>query len=255
MSINFTVKDVLHKITVKFVHSFLPEAKKPYHLKTVFQPELDIHAIASKAEVYNISTSPEVIEEGLTAGMELIHYLAAAGYKIKTPVFNLNMRVGGEYDGGETHLNEGVYPEARLQVGASLRKYLKEKVQVEFDGIEVNEGYIANAVDELTAAAEQTVTIDNLLSIHGYGLKIDGDEAHRDDIGLFFTTAEGERKAAKALAVNENRTLKIIAPMDLVPGNEYQLLLVTQSSVKGSHLLKDLREVRSDFGLFAQEGV
>jgi hypothetical protein len=253
MSLNFAVKDVIHKITVKFVHSFLPEAKKAYHLKAVFQPELDIHGVASKAEVYNIGTSPKVIEEGFTAGMELIHYLAADGYKIKTPVFNLKICVGGEYDGGETRLNEGVYPEARLQVAGSLRRYLKERVQVEFDGIDAIDGYIANAVDERTDAAEQTVTIDNLLSIHGYGLKIDGDEAHRNDIGVFFITPEGEHKAAKALAVNENRTLTIIAPMDLVPGTEYQLLIVTQSSSRGnSTLLKSLREVRSDFTLFAQ---
>ncbi|GHV80590.1 hypothetical protein AGMMS49944_23810 [Spirochaetia bacterium] len=253
MSLNFTVKDVVHKITVKFVHSFLPEAKKAYHLKTVFQPELDIHGVASKGEIYNIGVSPKVIVEGMTAGMELIHYLAADGYKIKTPVFNLKMGVGGEYDGGETHLNEGVYPEARLQVAGSLRRYLKERVQVAFDGIDNVDGYIANAVDELTAATEQTVTIDNLLSVHGYGLKIDGDEAHRGDTGLFFITPEGEHRAAKAVAVNENRTLTVIAPMDLVPGTEYQLLIVTQSSSKGGGaLLKNLREVRSDFTLFAQ---
>ncbi|MDR2053634.1 MAG: hypothetical protein LBP80_09485 [Treponema sp.] len=73
----------------KFVHAFLPDAKKPYNLKAVFQPELDIHGIASKAEVYNIEADPRVIEEGFTAACELIYYLAADGYKIKTPVFNL----------------------------------------------------------------------------------------------------------------------------------------------------------------------
>ena len=69
MALDFTVRDVIHKITVKFVHAFLPDAKKPYNLRAVFQPELDIHALAGKAEVYNIETSPKVIEEGLTAAM------------------------------------------------------------------------------------------------------------------------------------------------------------------------------------------
>jgi hypothetical protein len=86
----------MHKIAVKFTHAFLPEAKKPYYLKAVHQPELDVHGIASKAGVYNIETSPKVIEEGLNAGMELIYYLAADGYKIKTPLFNLKIRVPGE---------------------------------------------------------------------------------------------------------------------------------------------------------------
>jgi predicted alpha/beta-hydrolase family hydrolase len=96
MAIDFNVKDILHKIQVKFTHAFLPEAKKPYNLRTVHQPELDIHGIASKADVYNIGTSAKVIEEGLTAGMELIKYLVADGFKIKTPLFNLKVCVPGE---------------------------------------------------------------------------------------------------------------------------------------------------------------
>jgi hypothetical protein len=96
MALDFTVKDVMHKIAVKFVHAFLPEAKKPYNLKAVHQPELDVHGIASKADVYNIGTSPKVIEEGMNAGMELIHYLVADGFKIKTPLFNVKIRVPGE---------------------------------------------------------------------------------------------------------------------------------------------------------------
>ncbi|MDR2731201.1 MAG: hypothetical protein LBB81_09950 [Treponema sp.] len=69
MAIDFTVKNILHKIQVRFIHAFLPEAKKPYNLKAVHQPELDIHGIASKADVYNIQKSPKVIEDGFTAGM------------------------------------------------------------------------------------------------------------------------------------------------------------------------------------------
>jgi hypothetical protein len=63
LAIDFTVKDVIHKIAVKFIHAFLPEAKKPYNLRAVHQPELDVHGIASKAD------------------LELIHYLAADGFK------------------------------------------------------------------------------------------------------------------------------------------------------------------------------
>jgi hypothetical protein len=71
MAIDFTVQDIIHKITVKFVHAFLPDARKKYYLKAVRQPELDVHGIASKAEVYNIGTSQKVIEEGLAAGLKL----------------------------------------------------------------------------------------------------------------------------------------------------------------------------------------
>jgi hypothetical protein len=57
MALDFTIKDILHKIVVKFVHAFLPDAKKPYNLKAVLQSDLDIHGIASKASVYIKKTS------------------------------------------------------------------------------------------------------------------------------------------------------------------------------------------------------
>jgi hypothetical protein len=251
--VDFTVRDVIHNITVKFTQAFLPNAQKPYNLRAVFQPELDVHGIASKAEVYNIVTPPKVIEEGMNAGMELIYYLAADGYKIKTPVFNLRIRVPGEYEGDETHLPDGVFPEGRLQVNAGLQKYLRETVQVIFDGVDTGEGFIAEATDEVTGLTDQVVTLDNLLALHGSGLKIEGDATHAAQVGLFFETEAGARIKAKAVAVNEPRHLKVIAPPSLAVGTAYRLVVVTQSSTKhGSSLLKNTREVKSEFTLTAQ---
>jgi hypothetical protein len=247
MALDFIVKDVIHKITVKFVHAFLPDAKKPYNLRAVFQPELDIHGLASKADVYNIETSPKVIEEGLNAGMELMYYLSADGYKIKTPLFNLRMRLPGEYDGSETHLPDDKRPEARLQVSAAFRKYLRDRVQVEFDGVDDADGLIAEAIDEASGLIDQTITMGNLLTIHGYELKIEGDEAHENAVGLFFDNGSSAPIKADIIAVNEPRTIKAIVPNTLVSG-AYTLLIVTQSSAKGGGaLLKNIREVRSEF--------
>jgi hypothetical protein len=86
----------------------------PYNLRAVLQPELDVHGVAGKAEVYNLEADPKVIEEGFTAACELIYYLVADGYKIKTPLFNLRIRLPGEYEGAETGLNEGLHPEGSL---------------------------------------------------------------------------------------------------------------------------------------------
>ncbi|MDR1576453.1 MAG: hypothetical protein LBS37_10655 [Treponema sp.] len=158
MAIDFTVKDLIHKIIAKFVHAYLPDAKKPYNLRAVLQPELDIHGIASKADVYNIETDPKVIEEGLTAACELIYYLTADGYKIKTPLFNLRVRLPGEYEGAEIHLNEGLYPEVRLQTSADFRQYIRERVQVAFDGFADDEGLIAEALDEKTGQIDEVAT-------------------------------------------------------------------------------------------------
>jgi hypothetical protein len=206
--------------------------------------------------VYNIGTSPKVIEEGLTAGMELIYYLAADGYRIKTPLFNLKIRVPGEYDGSETHLPQGTFPVVRLQTSAVFRKYLKEKVQVVFDGIDQSDGLIAQVTDEATELVDEVATLGNLLTIHGFGLKIEADEAHQGDVGLFFVQADSSAESGgtpvkvEIIAVNEPRTLKVIVPAALTAGSVYRLKIITQSSAKHSGtLLKDTREVLSDFTL------
>jgi hypothetical protein len=202
MALDFIVKDVIHKVMAKFAPAYLPDAKKPYNLKAVLQPELDIHGVASKAEVYNIEADPRVIEEGFTAGCELIYYLAADGYKIKTPVFNLSIRLPGEYEGAETSLPEGVHPEARLQASAALRAYIRERVQVEFDGFDQRDGLIAEAVDEHTGHLDEVMTIGNLLTVRGYGLKIEADADHAAQAGLFFDDGETAPVKADILAVN-----------------------------------------------------
>jgi hypothetical protein len=238
---------------VKFVQAFLPDAKKPYNLKAVLQSELDIHGIASKASVYNIATSPKVIEEGLTAGMELIYYLAADGYKIKTPLFNLRLRVPGEYDGGETRLPDGTFPEVRLSVSGDFRKYIREHVQLEFDGIEANNGYIANVDDNADGTTDEIITVGGLIAVRGYGLKVEGDAEHAEQVGVFFEDPDGVRTKVEIVAVNEPKTLKLIVPATLTPDVDYYLAVVTQSSAKnGAMLLKTVREVRSEFALKAQ---
>jgi hypothetical protein len=252
MALDFTVKDIIHKVTAKFVNAYLPEAKKPYNLRAVHQPELDIHGIASKAEVYNIETEPKVIEDGFTAACELMYYLIADGYKIKTPLFNLRIRLPGEYEGAETSLNEGLYPEVRMQSAAPFRKYIRDRVKIQFDGVDQAEGLIAEALDEHTGQLDEVMTVGNLLTIRGYGLKIEGDEEHKDEVGLWFDDGQNPPIKAEILAVNEPRTLKTIVPATLGLGGEYTLKVVTQSSAKrGAALLKTVRDVRSDFKLTA----
>jgi hypothetical protein len=253
MALDFTVKDVMHKVTAKYVHAYLPDAKKPYNLRAVLQPEIDIHGVASKAEVYNIETDPKVIEDGFTAACELIYYLAADGYKIKTPLFNLRIRLPGEYEGAETSLAEGLHPEVRMQSAAPFREYIRERVMVPFDGSDQTDGLIAEAVDEHTGQIDEVMTVGNLLTIRGYGLKIEGDDEHKDEVGLWFDDGQNPPIKAEIIAVNEPRTLKAIVPATLGVGGEYALKVVTQSSAKSrGAMLKNIREVRSDFKLTAQ---
>jgi hypothetical protein len=252
VAIDFIVKDVVHKITAKFIHAFLPEAKKPYNLRAVHQPELNVHGIASKADVYNITTSPRIIEDGFNAAIKLIYYLTADGYKIKTPLFNLRMRIPGEYDGAETHLPQDVFPVARMQVSASFREYLREKVQVQIDGKDDVEGYIAQATDEATGLVDEVATVGNILTIHGYGLKLEAPAGFSP--GVFFKPAAGVPVEAAIIAVNEPKTLKIVVPAGLTDGAAYNLAVQTWSSAKGhGYKVKEMRDMRSDFTLTAHK--
>jgi hypothetical protein len=179
-----------------------------------------------------------------------MYYLAADGYKLKTPLFNLKIRLPGEYEGAEIGLGDGLYPEVRLQSAAHFRQYIRERVRVQFDGVDQSDGLIAEAVDEHTGQTDEVMTIGNFLLIQGYGLKIESDELHKDVAGLWFDDGQNPPIKAELVAVNEPKTLKVIVPASLTAGGEYALKIVTQSSAKnGAALLKSLREVRSDFKL------
>ncbi|MDR2563853.1 MAG: DUF4469 domain-containing protein [Prevotellaceae bacterium] len=248
MPLDFNVTDVAHKIIAKFVQAWLPGAKKQYNAKAVLQPELDIHGVASKASLYNISTSPKVIEEGFLAAEKLIMYLIADNYRIKSNLFRISIRIPGEYDGTETFLPEGIYPEVKLSVSEQLRKYVSDNAEVVFDGVEESDGFIGQVVDEATGSIDNYISPCNIVAVRGYGLKLESDAQHASLNGVFLLDSEGVERPVKAIAVNTPRLLKLLTPDSLPSGGEYTLLVRTQSSVKkGSKILKRVREVHSPF--------
>jgi hypothetical protein len=243
-------KDVVHRVPVKFVDATLPESRKPYNLKTAVQPVLDIQGLAAKAGVLNLNCDPYVIEEGLTRGFELIYYFVAAGYRITTPLFNLRLRVPGEYDGDETQLPDGVYPAARLRCNPVFGKYLKEHVKIQFNGKEDSEGSIIKAIDEATGLKNQVMTRGNILTIKGVGIKLESDEERKDQMGVFFKPKTGVPIKASVIAWNAAKLLKVVVPQELEEGTAYQIAVETWSSPRGyPGVLKKAREIRSRFML------
>ncbi|MDR2139476.1 MAG: DUF4469 domain-containing protein [Tannerella sp.] len=252
MAIDFNLKDVIHRVTVKFVPTFLPGMKKKYVAHSVLETTLDVHGIASKAEVYNITTPPRVIEEGLEAATKLITYLVADGYKIQTGLVNIRVRIPGVYDGTETQLPEGVLPEVQMTVAPRMRRYIQEHVQLVFDGVEESNGFISKVKDEATGQVNEGVTPDNLVTVRGYGLKIESDAQHAQQTGAFLVDASGGETRVKAVALNTPRSLMLLLPAQLSPGAAYTLLIRTQGTMKSNgSLLKSVREVRSGFTLTA----
>lgn len=55
------------------------------------------------------------------------------------------------------------------------------------------------------------------------------------------------------IALNEPRELRAIAPTTAVAGKQYCVVVSTQASAKnGTHLLKNMREMKSDFTITVQ---
>jgi hypothetical protein len=162
--------------------------------------------------------------------------------------------VGGEYNGTETRLPDGIFPKVHFHASDDFNTYLASRIEVLFDGLVHDEGSIGSARDEATGLENNAVTAGGILTIHGLGLKIEFDEAHQDKAGLYFDSENGAGAAVKAqtLVVNEPKTLKVLVPADLETGKRYALRIVTQSSARDSHhLLKEPREMLSDFALTA----
>jgi hypothetical protein len=188
----------------------------------------------------------------------------------------MRIRIPGEYYGSEDALPPGVFPELRMQASARLRKYLREHIKLNFDGIEKHNGIIGHVEDEATGLVDEVATIGDMLTIRGKGLKLDSDEAHKDIVGIFFTPVlepgglEPERSlGGKSLSssfvetaepvkvsiigINAPRTLKIIVPHGLKEGTAYQISVITQVSLKHScTLLKEARKIQSKFALTAK---
>jgi hypothetical protein len=251
MAIIFKLKDIVHCITAKFSPAYLPGVKKKYYLHTKYVDELDIHGIASKAKVYGIPIDPLLIEEVLSHGLELIAYLAANGYKIKTPLFTLKVTIPGEYDGTETQLPDGILPQARIKATPKLKQYIREHVELNFEGIEHYEGLISNFYDKFTDTTNTCITPGRLYIIRGIGLKIAFDTDHTDDAGLYYEEAETGiriRQEVRDIMKSEPTIISALAPSILTPGKSYYIAIRTQSPIRnGGTLLKDIREIKSNF--------
>ena len=131
-------------------------------------------------------------------------------------------------------------------------KYLKEKVKVEFDGIERCESFIVEARDEATGLTDEVLTRGSILTINGTGIKIEGDEEHKDEVGVFFCPSAGSPVKASIIALNNPKTLIVQIPNELTVGESYRLAIETQSSARhGACIIKKVRDIRSDFTLVA----
>ncbi|MDR0667412.1 MAG: DUF4469 domain-containing protein, partial [Prevotellaceae bacterium] len=123
----------------------------------------------------------------------------------------------------------------------------------QFDGIEDSKGFIAEVDNLATGDVDATLTPGGLFEIRGTGLKIAGDDEHLAEVGIFLEADDGSSRLQidpTAIAVNEPKTLKAIAPdaSALPVGSKWYVEVRTQASAKSaSTLIKSVRIMKSDF--------
>ena len=115
---------------------------------------------------------------------------------------------------------------------------------------------IAEIVNHVTGEIDLTVNAGAIFYVRGMGLKIEADDLHAAEAGLFLEDADTgacTRIDAVNIALNEPRELRAIAPTTVVAGKQYCVVVSTQASAKNStHLLKNIREMKSDFTITVQ---
>ena len=233
-----------HKLAAKYVPAYLPEAKKPYNLKPVHQQTLDIHEIAGMADSYKIGIDPKVIEEGLKGGLKLIERLAADGYRIKTSLFNLRIRISGEYEGNESSLPEGIHPVVRLGPSADYRNYIKNHVQIEFDGIEPPKGILTHFFDLDENEVNTIFVPGNQFRLRGKGIRVAGPDPV---CGVFFVNPSDPLQEVRVTRIADNTQTKIIG---ICPNTTWQFSkIVVRTQFFGSltKFLKNIRVIESNF--------
>ena len=235
--------DTMHKIAVKFTPAFLPDAKKPYNLKPVHQQTLDVHGVAGKADAYNIGIDPKIIETGLNGGLKLMRYLACDGFRIKTPLFNLRIRVPGEYEGSETSLPDGVRPVVRLGSSADFREYVRERVQIEFDGVDNPNGMITGFLDIDEDAYKSIFVPGNMFSLTGSKIRVEGSDPA---CGVFFADADNPSNEVKVTRIGVNTRSKIVGICPNTGHARSRIVIKTQFAGNSTNL-KNIRTIISSF--------
>ena len=116
---------------------------------------------------------------------------------------------------------------------------------------------IAEIVNHVTGEIDLTINAGAIFYVRGTGLKIESDDLHTDQAGLFLkdaTTGVRTKIDAVNIALNMPHEIHAIAPATITAGQQYYVVVCTQSSAKSSsgRLLKDIREMKSDFTVTVQ---
>jgi hypothetical protein len=229
MSLGFEVTKVLHRINACFVKAALPGFEGKFHLRPVQQQSLNVHDVASKADIYKIHTSPETIEEGANAFFALVCHLVAEGYRIDTPIFRLSAKIPGVYNGTEEKLPAEISPELRLTAAKQVKDYVKKYSEVALVAKITSQSFIETVFDHGSETSDECITRGQNITITGSGIKILSSPEQQAEAGVFFEHPDGSMVKASMPPTNEPKRLVVLVPQSLDENVEYRICLKTMA--------------------------
>ncbi|MBB3697518.1 DUF4469 domain-containing protein [Flammeovirga yaeyamensis] len=94
--------------------------------------------------------------------------------------------------------------------------------------------------DSLTGDVNNEITPNNAVTLFGDRIKIEGDEAHQEEVGLFFVNLEDQSKTkVSQLISNENKAVIFMVPT--LPKGNYELELVSLNKLIKSPIKEHLK--------------
>jgi hypothetical protein len=249
-----TPEAVLHRIRVRLYPSHLTTVDAPLVARVEDERMLSIEEIcASMKERGGFTGNFEDAENNIKQFCEEGGFLLLDGYGLNMKYYSIHPKVGGGWHDPSEGADRAKHP-----VGFSFRvrnplKTLADKIVLNVLGVADNQGSIYEMVDESNGQVDETCSMGQLFTIHGTGLKVEGDADHTAVVGVFFETLQSTGLwKAQVVAVNEPKTLKVIVPTMPTP-NTAKVKVITQSMVSGgSRPMKEIREVTSSVVLTVQ---
>ncbi|KXX69662.1 DNA-binding domain-containing protein [Flammeovirga sp. SJP92] len=196
-------------------------------------------AIASRIKKEGSEYQAETIIELLNRADRIKSEGLAQGYSINTQFINARLGVSGVF-------YEQVFNPLKQQLKAVINltsnsREMIEKTKVTVLGQAQTGPVLLRVVDSLTGETNNQITPNNAVTLFGDRIKIEGDDAHQEEVGLYFVNLDDQSKTKVAqLISNENKAVIFMVPS--LPKGNYELELVTQRSL--NKLLKSPRTER-----------
>lgn len=160
--------------------------------------------------------------------------LAEGGGSIKTPLFNLTVRIVGVFNGDEDNFDPSRHQvKIRLTPGIRLRE-MEKKIKLRKVAADKPRPILQHVYDHTSESQDEIITSGGGMRITGSLLKFDEADVNQ---GVFFIHSNGtETRVAGRLLRNKPGELIFIAPQSLASGN---YTIEVRSIIKGN---KEIRK-------------